>query len=64
MTDLPRRSGCRSRAVHSIRLEKGMGFELDEKAAEALSHWRFKPAMVSGKPIPKKAKITINFDLP
>ena len=32
-----------------LRMEKGLGFGLDENALDSLLHWRFDPAFRSGK---------------
>jgi outer membrane biosynthesis protein TonB len=36
---------------------------LDEKGAEAISTWRFRPAMKNGAPVAVKANIQVNFRL-
>jgi TonB family protein len=36
---------------------------LDEKAIEAVSKWRFKPATKDGKPVPVAANISVRFRL-
>jgi TonB family protein len=46
-----------------IELVRGAGFGLDEKAAEAVSKWRFKPATKDGAPVRVKAQIEVNFRL-
>jgi TonB family protein len=47
----------------SIRLVKGLGFGLDEKAAEAVLQWVFRPGMKDGNPVNVKATIQVNFRL-
>lgn len=49
--------------VRSLDLARGIGLGLDEKAAEALMKWKFKPGMVDGQPVPVKASVEINFRL-
>jgi TonB family protein len=49
--------------VHGARIRQGLGLGLDEKAIEAVSRWRFKPATRRGKPIAVSAIIEINFRL-
>jgi TonB family protein len=36
---------------------------LDEKAVEAVSHWKFKPATINGRPVTFKANVEVNFKL-
>jgi periplasmic protein TonB len=36
---------------HGIRVVSGLGLGLDEKAIEAVSQWRFKPATRNGRPV-------------
>lgn len=46
-----------------IRLVRGLGYGLDERAAEAISTWRFRPAMTNGLAVAVQANIEINFRL-
>ncbi|MGI8741070.1 MAG: energy transducer TonB [Bryobacteraceae bacterium] len=46
-----------------IRLVRSLGFDLDEKAYEAVSQWRFKPGMKDGQPVAVFAVIEVNFRL-
>jgi len=48
---------------HAIRIVSGLGLGLDEKAIDAVSQWKFKPAMRNGKPVPAPATIEVNFRL-
>jgi TonB family protein len=48
---------------HGIRIVSGLGLGLDEKAIEAVSQWKFKPAMRNGRPVPAPATIEVNFRL-
>jgi len=48
---------------HAIRIVSGLGLGLDEKAIEAVSQWRFKPATRNGRPVPAPATIEVNFRL-
>jgi TonB family protein len=34
---------------------------LDQKAVEAVRHYRFKPATLQGKPVPVEVNIEVNF---
>ena len=47
-----------------IRVVKGLGKGLDEKAVECLQKWRFKPGTRDGEPIPVKVSVEINFRVP
>lgn len=46
-----------------IHVVKSLDPGLDEKAIEAVSAWRFKPAEKAGKPVPVSANIEVNFRL-
>jgi periplasmic protein TonB len=43
--------------VHSL------GLGLDEKAIDAVGHWKFRPAYRNGKPVAATATIEVNFRL-
>lgn len=47
----------------TIRLIRGLGYGLDEKGAEAISAWRFRPATRNGVPVAVFANIEVNFRL-
>jgi len=47
-----------------IRLLRGLGKGLDEKAIECLKQWRFAPATSHGEPVSAKATVEMNFRLP
>ena len=49
-------------ATH-MRVVKGIGLGLDEKALEAVNKWRFKPGLKDGKPVTVEAHIEVNFRL-
>ena len=36
---------------------------LDEKAIEAVKQYRFKPAMLDGRPVPVEVQINVNFQI-
>jgi len=48
---------------HKLRVLRGLGLGLDEKALEAVSRWRFRPALRNGHPIRAAATIEVNFRL-
>ena len=47
----------------NIQLKNSLGFGLDEKAAEAVSQWRFNPGARDGAPVAVEATIEVNFRL-
>lgn len=49
-----------TRDIHVIR---PLGLGLDEKAIEAVSRWRFRPAAKGGHPVAVQAQIEVNFRL-
>jgi protein TonB len=49
--------------ARNMRIVKGIGLGLDEKAIEAVNKWRFKPGMKDGKPVVVAAHIEVNFRL-
>jgi TonB family protein len=46
-----------------IKVVRPLGFGLDEKAVEAVSKWRFRPATKNGVPVTVRANIQVNFRL-
>ena len=46
-----------------IHIIDGLGMGLDQKAMEAVKHWRFRPGMKGGKPVTVEATIRVNFRL-
>src|SRR5262249_52331794 len=49
--------------ARNMRVVKGIGLGLDEKAIEAVNKWKFKPGMKDGKPVVVAAHIEVNFRL-
>jgi len=47
--------------VGNITLQQGMGYGLDEQAAEAVRQWRFQPATKNGSPVAMKAEVEVGF---
>jgi protein TonB len=47
----------------NVRLVRGVGMGLDEKAIEAVKQYRFKPAMENGKPVPVQLNVEVNFQI-
>ena len=50
----------RPRDVHVL---KPLGLGLDEKAVEAVQHWRFSPGLKDGQPVCVAANVEVNFQL-
>ncbi len=46
-----------------IRLEKSLGYGLDEKAVEAASEYRFQPGVRNGNPVPMRIMMEMSFKL-
>jgi TonB family protein len=49
--------------VRSIKVRQSLGLGLDEKAIDAVSHWRFRPGIVDGQPVTTEAVIQVHFQL-
>jgi TonB family protein len=47
----------------NLRVQRGLGVGLNEKAIEAVKQWRFKPGQKDGKPVTVAATIEVNFRL-
>jgi TonB family protein len=47
----------------NIRVQHTLGYGLDEKAIEAVKHWRFKPAQKDGKPVAVQINVEVSFRL-
>jgi periplasmic protein TonB len=50
-------------SVRNVRVLQRLGLGLDEKAVEAVLRWRFRPALVDGKPVAAEATVQVNFQL-
>lgn len=46
-----------------VRVIRGVGMGLDEKAVEAVKQYRFKPAMENGKPVLVELNVEVNFQI-
>jgi TonB family protein len=51
-------------AVSDIKVIKGLGYGLNEKAIECLNRWQLSPGTKDGEPTPMYATAEINFRLP
>jgi len=47
----------------NIRVIRGLGLGLDEKAMAAVSHWKFRPALAGDRPVVAPAQIRVSFHL-
>jgi TonB family protein len=47
----------------NIKVVKGVGLGLDEKAIEAVQRWKFAPGKKNGQPVPVYATVEVNFRL-
>jgi periplasmic protein TonB len=47
----------------NIKVVRGLGMGLDEKAVECLRQWRFKAATDHSQPVSAKATVEVNFRL-
>jgi protein TonB len=47
----------------NVRVIRGIGMGLDEKAMEAVRHYKFKPAMENGKPVTVEMNVEVNFQI-
>jgi TonB family protein len=47
----------------NVRVVRGIGYGLDEKAVEAVSKYRFKPSMEHGQPVAVEINIEVNFQV-
>src|SRR5262249_906193 len=48
---------------HDIKVEKKLGYGLDEKAVEAIALWRFQPATEDGRPFETRINVSMEFKL-
>jgi protein TonB len=46
-----------------VRILRGVGMGLDEKAMEAVKQYKFKPAMEAGKPVLVELNVEVNFQI-
>jgi periplasmic protein TonB len=49
--------------AHDIRVVRGLGHGLDQKAVECLERWEFAPALQDDEPVATAASVEINFRL-
>ncbi len=49
--------------VHDLRVVRSLGLGLDEKAMEAVKQYRFRPALLQGKPVPVAISVEVDFHI-
>lgn len=49
--------------VHDIKVSRGLGMGLDEKAIEAVRQWKFEPARKDNQAVPVQVSIEVSFRL-
>jgi len=49
--------------THNIKIVRSLGLGLDEKAMQAVSDWKFEPAMKDGRPVTVGVNIEVTFHL-
>jgi protein TonB len=47
----------------NIRVIRGLGMGLDEKALAAVGHWKFRPGMSGNQPVAAPARVQVSFHL-
>lgn len=49
--------------AYDMHVRQSLGMGLDEKALEAVSHWRFRPATLNGEPVATQIAVQVDFHL-
>jgi periplasmic protein TonB len=49
--------------TRDVKVAKGVGYGLDEKAVAAVSRWKFSPALKDDQPIEKEISVEVAFRL-
>ena len=49
--------------VTGVTVIRSLGMGLDEKAVEAITHWKFRPGIKDGKPVATQLQVNLNFRL-
>jgi len=55
--------GQRAMAGWHVRVIRGMGMGMDERAVEAVKQYKFKPAMENGRPVTVEMYIDVTFQI-
>jgi TonB family protein len=50
-------------APTQIKVLSPLGYGLEESAMEAVSHWKYQPATLGGRPVKLVTRVTVNFSL-
>ena len=53
---------AQGRPTH-VRVLRGIGLGLDERAVEAVRQYKFKPALENGRPVPVEMNVEVNFQI-
>ena len=48
---------------YNVRVQQSLGMGLDEKAIDAVNHWRFRPAILNGQPVATPIAVQVDFRL-
>ncbi len=48
---------------HDIRVDKGVGYGLDEEAIKTVQKWRFQPSLRDGQPVAVQINVEVAFRL-
>ncbi|MDT8071216.1 MAG: energy transducer TonB [Terriglobia bacterium] len=46
-----------------VRVQRSLGYGLDQEAIEAVKKWKFKPAKLKGQPVTVQVNVEVNFRL-
>jgi len=49
--------------ARNIKVRRGLGLGLNDKAVQAISQWKFKPGSKAGQPVTVSVSIEVNFRL-
>jgi TonB family protein len=48
---------------YDVQVGQSLGMGFDEKAIEAVNHWRFRPATLNGQPVATRIAVQVDFHL-
>jgi TonB family protein len=55
--------GTNGKPYNNLKVQQSLGMGLDEKAIEAVSRWKFRPATFNGQPVATQIAVEVNFRL-